>query len=104
MVNHYKLVILRFAYLHIYPGTGIEGLIKHKPGFQTTLDSQARMCLAELMDCADAHVPHDTRNVMGFDDWLKDEPTEEEHLQFEKWVYVLQESPKGWSEVDTSHG
>jgi len=104
MIKHYKVLILRFAYLHIHPGGGFEKLIKLTPQFQQFLDKEARMFLAELLDFADAHVPHDCRNVMGFDDWLGDEPTHEEHLQFDKWLSVLQEVPKGWEEVDTSHG
>jgi hypothetical protein len=107
MTKHYKILILRFAYLHIHPGGGFEKLIKLTPQFQAFLDGQARMFLAEILDFADAHVPHDTRNVMGFDDWLRDEPTREEHLLFDKWMATLQEmpvNPKGWEEVDTSNG
>lgn len=104
MVKHYKILILRFAYLHIHPGGGFEKLIKLKPQFQQFLDGQARVFLAEILDFADAHVPHDTRNADGFDDWLGQEPTRDEHLLFDKWMATLQEMPKGWSEVDTSHG
>lgn len=107
MTKHYKILILRFAYLHIHPGGGIERLIKLVPQFQSFLDGTARMFLTEILDFADAHVPHDTRNVMGFDDWINDEPTREEHLLFDKWMETLQEMPvhpKGWEEVDTSHG
>ncbi len=104
MIKHYKILILRFAYLHIHPGGGFERLIKLKPGFQQGLDKEARVFLAELLDYADAHVPHDTRNVMGFDDWLGDEPTREEHLEFDKWVASLQEmprpAPQGWEIID----
>jgi len=103
MIKHYKILILRFAYLHIHPGGGFERLIKLKPGFQQGLDKEARMFLAEILDFADAHVPHDTRNVMGFDDWLGDEPTREEHLEFDKWMATLQEMPvhpTGWEIID----
>jgi hypothetical protein len=103
MIKHYKILILRFAYLHIHPGGGFERLIKLKPGFQQGLDKEARVFLAELLDFADAHVPHDTRNVMGFDDWLGDEPTREEHLEFDKWMATLQEMPvhpTGWEIID----
>lgn len=107
MTKHYKILILRFAYLHIHPGGGIERLIKLVPQFQRYLDGTARMFLAEILDFADAHVPHDTRNVMGFDDWINDEPTHEEHLLFDKWMDTIREMPvhpAGWEEVDTSHG
>ena len=103
MTKHYKILILRFAYLHIHPGGGFEKLIKLAPGFQQRLDQQARMFLTEILDFADAHVPHDTRNVMGFDDWLGDEPTREEHLLFDKWMATLQEMPVhpvGWEIID----
>ena len=107
MVKHYKILILRFAYLHIHPGGGFEKLIKLKPQFQQFLDGQARVFLAEILDFADAHVPHDTRNADGFDDWLGQEPTRDEHLLFDKWMATLQEMPvhpAGWDEVDTSNG
>ena len=55
MIKHYKILILRFAYLHIHPGGGFEKLIKLAPQFQQFLDAEARMFLAELMDYADAH-------------------------------------------------
>ena len=103
MIKHYKILILRFAYLHIHPGGGFERLIKLKPGFQQGLDKEARMFLAEILDFADAHVPHDTRNAQGFDDWLGDEPTREEHLLFDKWMATLQEMPvhpTGWEIID----
>lgn len=103
MIKHYKILILRFAYLHIHPGGGFQALITLKPGFQHRLDKEARVFLAELLDFADAHVPHDTRNVMGFDDWLGDEPTREEHLEFDKWMATLQEMPvhpTGWEIID----
>lgn len=106
MIKHYKILILRFCYLHIHPGGGFERFIKLTPGFQGFLDGQARMFLAELLDFADAHVPHDTRNADGFDDWLGQEPTRDEHLQFDKWVATLQElpvnpkHPEGWEIID----
>ena len=50
MIKHYKILILRFAYLHIHPGGGFEKLIKLAPQFQQFLDAEARMFLAELMD------------------------------------------------------
>lgn len=103
MIKHYKILILRFAYLHIHPGGGFERLIKLKPGFQQGLDKEARVFLAEILDFADAHVPHDTRNAQGFDDWLGDEPTREEHLLFDKWMATLQEMPvhpTGWEIID----
>ena len=104
MIKHYKILLLRFAYLHIHPGGGFEKLIKKAPHYQRFLDNEARTHLAELLDFADAHIPEGIRNVMGFDDWLGDEPTREEHLEFDKWMSSLQEMPKGWSEVDTSNG
>ena len=103
MIKHYKILILRFAYLHIHPGGGFEKLIKLTPQFQQFLDKEARMFLAELLDFADAHVPHDCRNVMCFDDWLGDEPTRKEHLEFDKWMATLQEMPvhpAGWEIID----
>lgn len=107
MTKHYKILILRFAYLHIHPGGGIERLIKLVPQFQHYLDGTARMFLAEILDFADAHVPHDTRNADGFNDWINHEPTREEHLLFDKWMDTIREmpiNPKGWDEVDTSNG
>jgi hypothetical protein len=107
MIKHYKILILRYCYLHLHPGGGFEKLIKLKPGFQRYLDGEARVFLAELLDFADAHVPHECRNADGFDDWLGQEPTFEEQVLFNKWLDTLQEMPilpKGWEEVDTSNG
>ena len=41
------------------------------------------------MDFADAHVPHDTRNAKGFEDWIQREPTEEETVLFDTWVSAI---------------
>lgn len=108
MTKHYKILILRFAYLHIHPGGGFEKLIKLTPQFQQFLDKEARMFLAEILDFADAHVPHDTRNAQGFDDWLGQEPDASEEALFNKWMASLAvvpyPTPNGWEEVDTSNG
>jgi len=109
VIKHYKILILRFAYLHIYPGSGIEGLIQLKPGFEWNLDSIACNNLCELLKFAGAHIPRDTRNADGFNKWCNEgmEPTREEHLLFDKWMETIREmpvNPKGWDEVDTSNG
>lgn len=103
-LTHYRRLILNFAYNHIHPGGGFEALIKLRPGFQHKLDQAARENLAELLDFAEAHVPHDTRNAAGFDDWLGFEPTQRERELFDKWISAITPMPRGWEEVDTSHG
>lgn len=109
-LTHHRMLILNFAYLHIHPGGGYEGLIKLRPSFQRKLDFVSRTNLAELMDFADAHVPHDTRNAKGFEDWIQREPTEEETVLFDTWVSAITPMPRtvihapvGWEEVDTSN-
>ena len=105
-LTHYRLLILNFAYRHLHPGDGFAGLIMLKPGFEGRLDHIAQANLCELLKFATAHVPHDTRNVMGFDDWLHDEPNEFDEALFNKWVSAITPMPRptGWEEVDTSNG
>jgi len=101
MIKHYKMTLLRFAYLHLPPGSGLEGLIMLKPSFQRALDKEARQHLAELMDYADAHVDHSCRTADGIEQWIKLGSTLEEQRLFNKWADVLQEiPPKGWEIID----
>jgi hypothetical protein len=103
-LTHYRRLILSFAYLHIHPGGGFAGMIMLKPGFEDKLDHIAQANLCELLRFANAHVPHDTRNAQGFNDWLGEEPNMFEQESFDKWMSAITPMPRptGWEEVDTS--
>lgn len=109
-LKHYKMLILRFAYLHIYPGSGIEGLILLKPGFEWNLDSIVCDNLCELLKFAGAHVPHKTRSADEFNKWCNNgmEPTP---VELEAYLYAAdtltpmpRPTPAGWEEVETDNG
>jgi hypothetical protein len=105
-INHHKIIILKFAYLHIHPGGGLEKAILLTPSFQRFLDREARQHLTELLDFIDAHVPHQARTRDGFDEWHNERATEDEVTVYVQWVDALTPMPRptGWEEVDTSHG
>jgi hypothetical protein len=107
-LTHYRTIILRFAYLHIHPGGGLAAMIMLKPGFEDKLDHIAQANLCELLKFANGHVPHDTRNAQGFNDWLGEEPNMFEKESFNKWMSAItpmpRPTPAGWEEVDTTNG
>ena len=109
-LKHYKMLILRFAYLHIYPVSGIEELILLKPGFEWNLDSIACDNLCELLKFAGAYVPHKTRNADEFNKWCNHgvEPTPVEIATYldvaDGLTPMPRPTPAGWEEVDTSNG
>jgi hypothetical protein len=104
-IHHHKIIILKFAYLHIHPGGGLEKAILLTPSFQRFLDRDARLFLAELLDFIDAHVPHQARTRDGFDAWHNQYVTQDEAEVYTKWAEALTPMPRpnGWEEVDTSH-
>ena len=108
-LTHYRIIILRFAYLHIHPGGGIGAMIMLKPGFEEKLDHIAQANLVELLRFAGAHVPHDTRNADGFNRWINSgmEPTPVEIAKYHNVVDSItpipRPTPAGWEEVDTSN-
>ena len=103
-IHNHKLIVLRFAYLHIHPGGGLEKTILLVPSFQRFLDREARQHCAELLDFIDAHVPHETRDRKGFNEWCKADPTPEEMVAYRQWDDAITPMPRptGWEEVDTS--
>lgn len=105
-ITVHKRIILRFAYLHIHPGGGLEKTILLTPSFQRFLDKSAQTHLVELLNFIDAHVPHSARTRQGFDDWIFEHSNEYEEKEFDKWIEALEPMPRpnGWEEVDTSHG
>lgn len=105
-IHHHKIIVLKFAYLHVHPGGGIEKTILLTPSFQRFLDSTARQHIVELLDFIDAHVAHSTRNRQGFDDWIFEKPNEYEEREYDKWTSALTPIPRpnGWEEVETSNG
>ena len=105
-IHNHKLIVLRFAYLHLHPGGGLEKTILLAPSFQRFLDHEARHHLAELLDFIDAHVPHATRNLSGFYTWSTTEPSIEEEIIYQQRVNAITPMPRptGWEEVETSNG
>jgi hypothetical protein len=104
-LHNHKIIVLKFAYLHIHPGGGLEKTILLTPSFQRFLDRDARQHLAELLDFIDAHVPHQARTRDGFDQWHNQYVTQNEAEVYAQWAEALTPMPKplGWEEVDTSH-
>lgn len=102
----YYMLIAKCAYLHIFPGDGIAGMIAKVPGYQSRLDGIVTANLSQLLTIVDCLVPERVRTKDALKEWCNGkEPNPTELASYLHFVDTMPDviegtTPDGWAVIE----
>lgn len=102
----YYILIAKCAYLHIFPGDGIAGMIAKVPGYQSRLDGIVTANLSQLLTVVDCLFPERLRDADALREWCDGkEPNPMELDSYLSFTHTMPEviegvTPNGWVVIE----
>lgn len=102
----YYILLAKCAYLHIFPGDGLAGMIAKKPGYQHKLDAIVTANLSQLLTVIECIFPERLRNEDALNEWCSGkEPHPMELESYLSFTHTMPEviegvTPNGWAVIE----
>lgn len=102
----YYILLAKCAYLHIFPGDGLAGMIAKVPGYQNKLDGIVTANLCDLLNLVDCLFPERLRNADALQEWCSGkEPNPMELESYLSFTHNMPEviegaTPNGWTVIE----